>query len=269
MRARGSRSIGNGKILGKVADLLRRYVIGMPRGTVRTENGAHRSKTPGRWGMMRLLRGLGSGMGTAESLPKPSRGKRRGRIGDAALLDVLEPKVLLSAVIATNQSDYHFGSTAIITGSGFAANEVVQLQVLHAPGTGGSNNNPQNQPWDVTADASGNVNTSWVVNEADAVGATFDLTAVGQTSGETAETEFTDSGLSVANRRGRDFGGHQQQKWERYVHAADGADLWRIICGQCGDGHDHSQCAFGISIRHRWDGAERDGYGEQHGVEQY
>ena len=66
-----------------------------------------------------------------------------------------------SPQVTTDKSDYTPGSTAIITGSSFAANETVILQVSHLydldfPGDG-------HDPWLVVADANGNFETNWYV----------------------------------------------------------------------------------------------------------
>src|SRR3954470_3788100 len=75
-----------------------------------------------------------------------------------ATLESLEQRCMMSAAIMTDESDYAFGSTAIITGKEFQPNEIVQLQVTHVAGTPGSNADAQNQPWTVQADATGNLN---------------------------------------------------------------------------------------------------------------
>ena len=93
-------------------------------------------------------------------------------------LEGLEPRLLLAS-LATDQGDYAFGQTALISGKGFAHGETVQLQVTHAPGSAGSNADAQNQPWVVQADKSGKINASWVVNDPDANGAKYVLTATG------------------------------------------------------------------------------------------
>lgn len=113
-------------------------------------------------------------------------------------LESLEQRMLLTATIVTDQTDYAFGTTALISGSGFAAEEEVQLQVTHADGTAGSNADPQNQPWQVQADAEGSLNTSWFVNDPDAVGATYILTATGLASGLIAATQFTDAATATS-----------------------------------------------------------------------
>jgi hypothetical protein len=98
---------------------------------------------------------------------------------------------LAAAVVTTDQPDYAPGTTAIISGSGFTAGESVVLQVLHGDGT--PDEGEDHQPWAVEADASGSFTTTWHVCEDDCVDSTLVLTAVGQTSGLTADTTFTDA----------------------------------------------------------------------------
>ena len=185
-----------------------------------------RGSKKGGGGILRLLRGLracdpngrektrlfGSALGVEcdkNQRKKGNWGKRTGSRKGAwhgkssgMFIDPLEAKVLLSAVIATDKLDYPFGATVQISGSGFTPNEVVQLQVLHAPGTAGSNADPQNQPWNVTADAAGAVTADWVVNDPDAVDASYDLTALGLLGGETAKAAFTDGETLTARQSG-------------------------------------------------------------------
>ena len=61
-------------------------------------------------------------------------------------------KAFSQASVSTDQPDYAPGSTVYITGSGFAANETVTLQVLHVGG-GDDLTSPAHQPWTVTADS--------------------------------------------------------------------------------------------------------------------
>src|SRR5262245_20950179 len=102
-------------------------------------------------------------------------------------LEWLELRSLLAADVWTDKSDYHFNSTSLIGGSGFNAGESVQLHIVHADGTPGSNADPQNQAWTVQAGAGGDLNAQWLVNDPDAVNATYVLTATGLTSGLTAQ----------------------------------------------------------------------------------
>jgi hypothetical protein len=98
------------------------------------------------------------------------------------------------ATVQTDQMDYPPGATVYITGSGFTANEAVTLQVLHYGPTDDNLTSPAHQPWTVAADSLGNISSTWVVpTDDDELGATLQLTAVGQTSGLTASEIFTDN----------------------------------------------------------------------------
>src|SRR5262245_37819044 len=145
------------------------------------------------WTNWRRPQGLGSNL--AKRVSRTPFTKRRAcpRLS----VEQLEGRVVPSATLWTNRSDYQFGDVAVIGGSGFQPLEAVQLQVLHAAGTAGSNSDAQNQPWQVTADANGNLTATWDVTDPDAVGASYELTATGQASGVTAQAAFTDGfGLS-------------------------------------------------------------------------
>src|SRR4051812_41238362 len=91
-------------------------------------------------------------------------GNKIGRVGINGAVqrwfETLEERRMM-ALVTTDQMDYHFGETAVITGTQFAPNEPVQLQVTHVAGTPGSNADPQNQPWEVQADAEGNFTANW------------------------------------------------------------------------------------------------------------
>jgi|GEM_PF-1074192 len=98
-----------------------------------------------------------------------------------------------TATIATDQDDYPPGRTVIITGTGWQPGETVTLQVLHADPTF-DNSEPAHDPWTVSADEFGNVSTSWYIpTDADMLGATLILTAIGESSGLRAEVTFTDA----------------------------------------------------------------------------
>ncbi|HWQ33932.1 MAG TPA: hypothetical protein VNQ79_13865 [Blastocatellia bacterium] len=101
----------------------------------------------------------------------------------------------LTATVKTDKTDYAPGATAVITGAGFGAVEIVTLQVTHTDGTaeGGAGHDP----WTVNTDASGNFTTSWYVSPDDSAGSVFLLTAKGGTSGLTAQTTFTDANPSA------------------------------------------------------------------------
>jgi hypothetical protein len=94
-----------------------------------------------------------------------------------------------AATVATDQSDYTPGQTVVITGAGFQPGESVTLRIDENPDV------DADSPiiWAVATDAGGSfTDTSFVINAGD-VGVTFTLTAVGQTSGLTAATVFTDN----------------------------------------------------------------------------
>src|SRR3954471_16618656 len=79
-----------------------------------------------------------------------------------------------TATITTDQADYPPGSTAIIAGSGFQSGEIVTLQVLHYPTCCDDATDPSHKPWTDTADADGNVSSTWLVpSDADELGATL------------------------------------------------------------------------------------------------
>src|SRR5947209_2645154 len=141
------------------------------------------------------------------------RKRSRHRLG----VEYLEARTLLSASVWLDKPDYVPGSTAIINGSGFQPGEMVQLQVVRTDGQpdypGG------NLPWqvkdgdasfttpykdasgvwhypDLDGQADGKIQTTWFV-ESQYEGASLQLTATGQTSGETAQATFTD-GFGIA-----------------------------------------------------------------------
>jgi predicted RNA-binding protein len=110
----------------------------------------------------------------------------------------LEERLLLSAVVSTDKSDYAPNSTAVITGSGFSAGETVALQVARTDGSNSSD--PDYRPWYVTdggagdldGKADGHIETTWYVDEGE-LGASLSLTATGLSSGEVATSYFTDA----------------------------------------------------------------------------
>ncbi|HEU5255033.1 MAG TPA: PxKF domain-containing protein [Vicinamibacterales bacterium] len=95
------------------------------------------------------------------------------------------------ATVSSDKGDYQPGDTAVITGFGFAPNEPVQLQVVHANGQTDGNGH---QPFYATADASGAIVTTWFVDPDDSVGSRFVITAIGVTSSVTGTTSFWDAG---------------------------------------------------------------------------
>src|SRR6185503_12623092 len=105
-------------------------------------------------------------------------------LSTSSLLGMFEAKV------STDKPDYSPGQTVIITGSGFWPNEIVTLQVVHIDG--GAEGGEGHEPWNVAADEEGNFTSQWFVSPDDSLGATFLLTALGNGSGLTAQTTFTD-----------------------------------------------------------------------------
>ena len=81
-----------------------------------------------------------------------------------------------SATISTNLPDYAPGSTALFTGSGFQAGEIVDLQVLHTDSV--PNTGPGQVPWQAQADSTGNFTTRWFVTY-DSIDSTLQVTATG------------------------------------------------------------------------------------------
>ena len=99
-----------------------------------------------------------------------------------------------TAKISTDKDDYAPGETVNISGSGFLAGETVVLQVLHLDENGDNESSAAHQPFEVIADASGNIYSTWIVPaDEDELGATLKLIADGKTSGLHAETTFTDA----------------------------------------------------------------------------
>jgi hypothetical protein len=136
----------------------------------------------------------------------------------SALVELLEARTLLSAIVTTDQQDYAPGSTANITATSdggptnnFLPGETVQFHVTRTDGV--QDFPPGNEPWSVTdgvgsftpyqdangmwwypdldGQADGKIHTTWNVDSQYA-GASLELTAMGQTSGEVATTPFTD-----------------------------------------------------------------------------
>ena len=98
-----------------------------------------------------------------------------------------------AALITTDASDYPPGDTVWISGSGFSVGETVTLQVSHDDGTPLPGSGLGHDPWDVTANGSGEVSSFWVIPLDDNLDETLLLEATGQTSGLYAFTTFTDA----------------------------------------------------------------------------
>ncbi len=158
---------------------------------------------------------------------KLSRRKSRSR---RLVVECMEQRRLLAAQVVTDLQDYQPGQTAIITawndgeaGENFSTGEKIRFQVTRTDGIEDFPNG--NLPWvvedgiggfepfyvdqdgDGTLDigvfpdndglANGRVETSWFVEDQYA-NSTLRLTAVGETSGASAEWDFTDSVTQVS-----------------------------------------------------------------------
>src|SRR5881296_2943268 len=97
---------------------------------------------------------------------------------------------IVAQTLTSDQPDYAPGSTATLSGSGFSAGESVTMQVLRVDDP--SDNGSEHNPWQVTADASGNFQTTWHVTP-DEAGGSLKATADGGSSGLHAEALFTDT----------------------------------------------------------------------------
>jgi NHL repeat len=95
------------------------------------------------------------------------------------------------ARISTDKADYQPGETVVISGAAFAPGESVTLQIVHL--TGAEDGGEGHDAFPAAADGGGNITSSWYVNPDDSRGSTFQLTAVGNESGRTASTTFTDA----------------------------------------------------------------------------
>ncbi|MGN6264674.1 MAG: IPT/TIG domain-containing protein, partial [Ginsengibacter sp.] len=117
-----------------------------------------------------------------------------------------------TATIKTDQLDYPPGSTVIITGTGWQPGETVTLQVLHEGETGDNEISGAHAPFTAIADGSGNISSTWTVPyDEDELGATLVLTAVGGSSGLTAQWTFTDAlpDITASPALGSSSGGYQ------------------------------------------------------------
>ena len=91
-----------------------------------------------------------------------------------------------SAAITTDKMDYAPGEIAHISGRGFQAGEVVRVKIHEDPHT------PQERGFDVTADVDGSFSGDYLVMDYD-LDMKFLVGARGLTSGQTAQTTFTDA----------------------------------------------------------------------------
>ena len=100
------------------------------------------------------------------------------------VLESLEDRTLLSVFVATDQTDYAPGSTALISGGGYQPGDAITLQVVHTDGN--PDVSPANDPWTVTADDSGNISSSWYVDPASSTGDSLELQATDPATGDLA-----------------------------------------------------------------------------------
>jgi hypothetical protein len=115
-----------------------------------------------------------------------SQDARGGRTTRLVLLTTAgEPGAPLATVI-TDREDYPPGDTVVVTGTGWEPGEVVSMLLHEEPAV------HSDRTLTAVADSAGNIfNDSFVLGEDD-LGVRFVLTAVGQTSGRSAQTTFTD-----------------------------------------------------------------------------
>ena len=104
----------------------------------------------------------------------------------AGLIGGLFAQTLPPAVIS-DKTGYFAGESVAITGSGFAADEVVTLQVTHADGTAEAD--AGHAPFTVIADAAGAFTASWTLGD-DGQGHNFALRAAGTTTPALAPVAF-------------------------------------------------------------------------------
>lgn len=95
----------------------------------------------------------------------------------------------LTANVITDTTDYAPGDSVVIIGAGFWPYETVTLDVVNVYNPGVGDTDPA---WQVTTDAQGGFETYWIVPY-DGVDQTFQITAVGGSSGISASAVFTDA----------------------------------------------------------------------------
>jgi uncharacterized repeat protein (TIGR01451 family) len=124
-----------------------------------------------------------------------------------------------AASVSTDKSDYKPGEIVQITGSGFAPNEPVTLQVVHIQPTTlqfssllsseSAYDHAGHEPWQVLVGADGSFTSTWLVQE-DSLNQTLLLTAdQPATAGHAAihaETTFTDSSIETYDQCSNDDG---------------------------------------------------------------
>src|SRR5262245_35244192 len=90
--------------------------------------------------------------------------------------------------VRTNEPGQVAGQQVLIIGLGFAPNEVVDLDVVHADGTAESGMG--HAPFSVVAGSDGAFVTPWVIRPEDAQGDQFQVTARGGTTGAVTVASF-------------------------------------------------------------------------------
>src|SRR6266851_7987142 len=107
----------------------------------------------------------------------------------AALLviSILCAASTFAATVKTDKADYAPGETVIITGAAWLPGETVKLLLQESPNISGD------RTLYATADAIGNIVNKQFSPAQQDFGATFTITASGQTSGFAAQATFTDA----------------------------------------------------------------------------
>src|SRR5438874_3756592 len=146
-----------------------------------------------------IFPGSSTGRPPRRPLPADCHARRSAalRAGLLTLASVIAMAALSTyaraATVATDQPDYHPGQTVTITGGGWEPGETVDMVLHEDP--------PLDPDLELTsvADANGDfANTDFTVDVFD-IGVTFTLTATGLSSGQTAETTFTDGPGTCGN----------------------------------------------------------------------
>jgi hypothetical protein len=122
----------------------------------------------------------------AAGLSMDAVGQTGTSVGGQVVLVTSEGANTGGAVVSTDRDDYAPGDTVTITGSGYAPGETIKITLHEDPQV------HADQTLTVKADADGKfVDRSWAPEEHH-LDVRFVMTAVGQTSGRSAQTTFTD-----------------------------------------------------------------------------
>src|SRR5215203_1805561 len=130
--------------------------------------------------------------------PKPTPSKRSSNVTLPASPVTKRPLSFNSLLspqsgepsVSTDKLHYEPGETVSITGAGFRENERVILQVRHHDRR--VEVGPAYDPWDVQANAAGDISSSWTVNPQETHGSWLEVRAKGADSGLFAMVFFTD-----------------------------------------------------------------------------